>query len=515
MDDQAESLRVRLKQQEANIQTRTIAVVSGKGGVGKSNFSLNFAISLAKKGHSVLLFDMDIGMGNIDILLGLSSTYSIADFFTNTVSLNSVITEIPGSIHYISGGTGFSQLTKINKESFQSFTDQFTRLLVNYEYVILDMGAGINENSLRFILSVDEVIVITTPEPTSITDSYAAMKYITLKSRNLPFYMIINRTHSEKEGIATFNRISQVLKQFLEKTVFLLGVLPDDQNISKAVRRQTPFIQLNEKSPASKAIIEITEKFCQREFNELSQPSKTNFVARFKRFLFEKVVRPLEKKEAGKKTISLEEKYSKMELSSKDLSINWNEMKKRIILIGTSTGGPNALQVVLTKLPKDIPAPILIVQHMPSGFTNSLANRINSLAEIEVKEAENGETLQNGTAYIAPGGCHLRVKASGEKLIVQLDRANDNCIYCPSVDVMFESASGLNRYGKIAVIMTGMGSDGTKGLILLKNNGLVKAIAQSEETCIVFGMPRAAIATELIDDIVNVESIAETILKYV
>ena len=143
MEDQAEHLRAIVKNQMLNIQPKTIAVVSGKGGVGKSNFSLNFAISLSKKGHSVLVFDLDIGMGNIDILMGLSSKYSIADFFSNEVPLKDIITVIPEGIHYISGGTGLSKLTKISQESFDLFTQQFSLLLNNYEYIIFDMAAGI------------------------------------------------------------------------------------------------------------------------------------------------------------------------------------------------------------------------------------------------------------------------------------------------------------------------------------------------------------------------------------
>jgi flagellar biosynthesis protein FlhG len=288
MEDQAEHLRAIVNEQKSSVQPKTIAVVSGKGGVGKSNFSLNFAISLTKKGHSVLVFDLDIGMGNIDILMGLSSTYSIADFFTNGVPLKHMITQVPEGIHYISGGSGLSQLTNINQELFEIFTEQFSILLKDYEYIIFDMDAGINENSLRFILSVDEVIVITTPEPTSITDAYAAMKYITMKNNTIPFLIIVNRAQSEKEGIFTFNRISKVLTHFLNKNATLLGVLPDDQIISQAVRKQTPFIELNEKAPASKALSKITEMYCQWDFNQPSTYNKLNFAAKLKRFLFER-----------------------------------------------------------------------------------------------------------------------------------------------------------------------------------------------------------------------------------
>jgi two-component system, chemotaxis family, protein-glutamate methylesterase/glutaminase len=192
-----------------------------------------------------------------------------------------------------------------------------------------------------------------------------------------------------------------------------------------------------------------------------------------------------------------------------------DQNSKKIICIGTSTGGPRALQQVLTSLPKDIEVPILIVQHMPAGFTKSLANRLNSLSQIHVKEAEDGELLQKGTAYIAPGGWHLQVKSIGSSLAVSLrDTASRNG-HRPSVDVMFESISSIKNYTKIAVIMTGMGSDGSKGLLEMKKNGAVKAIAESQETSIVFGMPKAAIATNMVDDVANVENIAQSIMKYI
>jgi flagellar biosynthesis protein FlhG len=287
MRDQAESLRNKLLEHKSRIPVRTLAVTSGKGGVGKSNFALNFSIELANRGHSVLLFDMDIGMGNIDILSGVSSAYSIADFFSeNPVPLKNLITELPGGIHFISGGSGLSKLPEINKESFYSFTKEFTSLLDEYQYIIFDMSAGLNETSLPFILSVDEVVVVTTPEPTSITDAYSVIKYITLEREELPFYIIINRTHNADEGMQTFNRISKVLWHFLQKDVVLLGIVPDDINIANAVKRQIPFIHYDAKAPSSLALSQLTDRFCQQEFTLRDGLPKINFVTKLKRFLF-------------------------------------------------------------------------------------------------------------------------------------------------------------------------------------------------------------------------------------
>ncbi|HWK22281.1 MAG TPA: chemotaxis response regulator protein-glutamate methylesterase [Ureibacillus sp.] len=189
--------------------------------------------------------------------------------------------------------------------------------------------------------------------------------------------------------------------------------------------------------------------------------------------------------------------------------------KKKIILIGTSTGGPRALQEVITKIPSSIKAPILIVQHMPAGFTKSLADRLNNLSHIKVKEAEKGDILQDGVAYIAPGGSHLKLEKHGASYELVLDQQEPpRSGHRPSVDVLFESVSKISDFDKIAVIMTGMGSDGSKGLIELKQSGNVMAIAESEKTCIVYGMPKAAVETQLVNEVVEVDKIAETIMKY-
>lgn len=216
-----------------------------------------------------------------------------------------------------------------------------------------------------------------------------------------------------------------------------------------------------------------------------------------------------------KSTLSESSFYSKIELNTKVFTSNKlvGEAQK-VVAIGTSTGGPRALQSVLTKLPKNINVPVLVVQHMPPGFTKSLANRLNSLSEISVKEAEDGEILQNGTAYIAPGGYHLKVRNVGNKLAIHLDQSPTRNGHRPSVDVMFESISDVQGYSVIAVVMTGMGNDGSKGLVTLNKKKNIVCIAESELTSIVFGMPKAAIATKLVDDIENVENIAHAIRKY-
>lgn len=209
-------------------------------------------------------------------------------------------------------------------------------------------------------------------------------------------------------------------------------------------------------------------------------------------------VRAIQKEEVGKKK------------ESKTLS-------HQIVCIGTSTGGPQALQEVITKLPKNLNAPVLVVQHMPPGFTKSLADRLNNLSKITVKEAEDGEILESGVVYIAKGAYHLKVKKINQTVKIVLDQSPLANGHRPAVDPMFTSvAEELRDFNKVAVVMTGMGSDGAKGLQVLKNSGrLVAAIAESEKTSVVFGMPKAAIETGDVTEIVPLEKIAETISKYI
>lgn len=225
-------------------------------------------------------------------------------------------------------------------------------------------------------------------------------------------------------------------------------------------------------------------------------------------------LKPITKKQMTTKNTPIDTNYSKIDREN-HVPIGQKLLNKKIVCIGTSTGGPRALQQVITRLPKDIKAPIFVVQHMPAGFTNSLANRLNSLSSVVVKEAEDGETARNGTVYIAPGGNHMLILEEGNQLKIKIDREiPPRNGHRPSVDVMFESISQVKNYEKIAVIMTGMGSDGSQGLIQMKKNGTVKAIAESMETSIVYGMPKAAVATNLVDEVQDVDKIAETIMKF-
>ena len=292
MTDQASILRKKIEQLNTNRKNqsnhKTLAIISGKGGVGKSNFSLNFALTLQNRGYRTLLIDMDIGMGNIDILMGTQSRFTIVDFFRNNIGFENIITKGFEGLDYIAGGSGLSDFVDIEEEKFESFFQHFHMLLSQYDYILLDMGAGISTDSLKFILSVDDCIVITTPEPTSITDAYAAMKFIHTRNNTLPLYLVVNRTITKKDGVETLQKLRQVVKQFLHRDLINLGYIPDDANVAQAVRKQIPFVFFNEKSEASKALREIADRYGKQQFTESHLVNRHSFVSKLKRFLFER-----------------------------------------------------------------------------------------------------------------------------------------------------------------------------------------------------------------------------------
>ena len=186
-----------------------------------------------------------------------------------------------------------------------------------------------------------------------------------------------------------------------------------------------------------------------------------------------------------------------------------------IVAIGTSTGGPSALQAVLPTLPADFPVPVLVAQHMPAGFTGPLAQRLNGLCLLQVREGIHGEALKAGTVYVAPAGKQMQVQRKAGQLTLHIgDETPIPTLYHPSVDIMFLSLAKAVGKGTLGVVMTGMGSDGTKGMKELKVlEGF--AIAESEETCVVYGMPRSIVDAGLADRVVPLGEIGRTIVECV
>lgn len=188
---------------------------------------------------------------------------------------------------------------------------------------------------------------------------------------------------------------------------------------------------------------------------------------------------------------------------------------RHLIMIGTSTGGPRALHEVITSLPADLPAPVLVVQHMPPKFTKSLAQRLDAFSSVHVTEAVDEERIYAGMVYIAPGGLHLELAKDSLGYYIRLTEEPPRGGHRPSVDVMFESCTPFSELRRHAVIMTGMGSDGVKGMKALNENGGESAIAEAEESCVVYGMPRSAIEAGVAKSVVPLKQIAGLLVSAV
>ncbi len=185
---------------------------------------------------------------------------------------------------------------------------------------------------------------------------------------------------------------------------------------------------------------------------------------------------------------------------------------EKLLIIGASTGGTEAIKSFLLKMPSDCPG-ILITQHMPAGFTKSFANRLDSLCQISVKEAQGGERILPGHAFIAPGDKHLLLARSGANYVTELSDAPPVNRHKPSVDVLFDSAADLAGKNAIGVILTGMGKDGAAGMARMREAGAYN-FAQNEESCVVYGMPKEAVAHGGVDEVAHLEELPKLVLNY-
>lgn len=262
--DQAEQLRKMMQKTDAKRQARVITVTSGKGGVGKTSISLNLAIQLTRMGKKVVVFDADFGLANIEVMLGVRPQYNLADMMFHGKELSDIITQGEEGISFISGGSGIQELASMNREQVMFLTSRLIDLDEFADVIIVDTGAGISDSVLEFVLASSEVLLVATPEPTSITDAYALLKALNRKTEfvkeDTSIRMISNRVKSEAEGQNLFEKMSVVSDKFLSIPITYMGAVPMDEQITKAVMRQKPVSVINPDAPAAKAIKQIAER---------------------------------------------------------------------------------------------------------------------------------------------------------------------------------------------------------------------------------------------------------------
>ncbi|WP_234119898.1 MinD/ParA family protein [Clostridium hydrogenum] len=262
MLDQAQRLREMAMRDHMHKKpngTKVITVTSGKGGVGKSNIVVNLSITLQKMGKKVLIFDADVGMGNDDVLMGFLPRYNIFDVIYNGKDINDVIITGPYGVKLLPGGSGIAKINELSEEQIDNFLLKLCNLN-DLDYIIMDTGAGVNRSVLGFIACSDELVIVTTPEPTSLTDAYSLFKAVVHFKIKSNAKIIINRAFTHKEGVETYKKFAGVVNKFIKAETEFLWSVSDDSKLVQAVRNQKPVVISSPNCNASKDIEIIAKK---------------------------------------------------------------------------------------------------------------------------------------------------------------------------------------------------------------------------------------------------------------
>ncbi len=263
---------------------RFIAITSGKGGVGKSSLAVNLAIMLGKMGKKVTVLDADLGLANINVILGFIPKYTLQHVFKKQKTLGEIVVEIPEGIRIIAGASGFYQLANLSAEQREEMIDSFQDIDMG-DIVIVDTGAGVSANVLSFILSAHETIVVTTPEPTAITDAYGIIKAIVSQTSDMTIKLLVNRAASALEGKKVADRVIAIAGQFLNAKVDHIGFIYDDPVVSLAVRNQKPFVLSYPKSKASSCVRSVAANLLNIQLEETEDPTGESFIQKLFGFL--------------------------------------------------------------------------------------------------------------------------------------------------------------------------------------------------------------------------------------
>lgn len=257
--DQAEQLRNVIKQKNQNNvgNARVITITSGKGGVGKSNMAVNLAVWFRRMGQRVIILDADFGLANVEVMFGTVPQYNLSDLIFGGKSIRDIITEGPMEIGFISGGSGIIGLNNLTKDQITHLIHSLTLLNDLCDVLIIDTGAGVSDAVLEFVLSSPEVLLVTTPEPSSITDSYSLMKALYKNPRFIKngtnVHLVANKVNSTAEGEAVYQKLSSVVEKFLDGEIHYLGMVPADPTLEKAVRNQRVVSMTSPNAHATKA----------------------------------------------------------------------------------------------------------------------------------------------------------------------------------------------------------------------------------------------------------------------
>ncbi|MCX8058863.1 MAG: MinD/ParA family protein [Spirochaetes bacterium] len=278
MIDQAEKLRKVMEEKEKKGKTKIITVASGKGGVGKTNFAVNLAIAYAQYGKNVLVMDADLGLANVNVILGIIPKYNLYHVVKRKKTMKEIVLDTKYGIKIIAGASGFSELANLPDDERENFIESLSEL--NFaDIIIIDTGAGVSNNVLSFIVASDETIIVTTPETTAITDAYGIIKSIYALDKDIVIKLVINKCKTIAEGKKVAERIINIAFQFLSIKVENLGYIMDDEIVEKAVKLQKPFLVLNPKSKASLSIYHVVSQL--EHINNVEGKGIVGFIKKF------------------------------------------------------------------------------------------------------------------------------------------------------------------------------------------------------------------------------------------
>ncbi|WP_019879199.1 P-loop NTPase [Succinispira mobilis] len=279
--DQASSLRKLIFQNQQNngASTKIITVSSGKGGVGKSTFTVNFALELARTGKKVLIVDADIGMANIDIMLGcMTKKDSLLDLINPDTTVEDIVLAVSENLSLLSGGSDIAKFANLQENEVQLILDKIATYSENFDVILFDTGAGISDNVLNFLMIADEIFIITTPELTALTDAYVLIKAISYRLTEPKLSVVINRALSVQEAKDIFQRLNSISGNFLNLNLNLLGFIYEDVAVSKSIRNQEPIMLKEKEANIVQCFREITKNYlCLPLSNSGKKHSLKNF----------------------------------------------------------------------------------------------------------------------------------------------------------------------------------------------------------------------------------------------
>ncbi len=252
--DQASALR------KTTSSVKVIAVASGKGGVGKTNTVINLACSMAAMGDRVMVLDADLGLGNLDVMLGLAPEYNLQHLFSGEKKLEEIIVEGPRGIKIIPAASGIQEVTRNGTREQRILMEQMSSLEGEVDFLFIDAAAGISDMVTSFVRAADAALVVATPEPTSMTDAYALMKVLCNRYDEKKFYLLLNQVSGEPEARRIYNHLSRIGEKFLDITLVFLGYVPKDTNVPMAVCRQQAVVEYKPESPASRSFVEVARR---------------------------------------------------------------------------------------------------------------------------------------------------------------------------------------------------------------------------------------------------------------